>query len=159
MARPAIPTAANDWHGAHVERLCQSYARLTGRVLLPPAPAGRTRGEAAFLAPFALLSHGLEDDPLFNYGNQTALRLFEFDWDTFMLLPSRASAAPLNQDARARLMQRVREQGYLDDYRGTRVARSGRRFVIEQATVWNVVDADGAYHGQAATFARWHDEG
>ena len=54
---------------------------------------------------------------------------FEFDWDAFMLLPSRASAEPLNQDARARLMARVRAQGYIDDYSGTRVARSGRRFV------------------------------
>lgn len=154
--RIAAPCAANDWLGAHVERLCTSFTRLTGRELLP-APAHGTRGHAAWQAPFALLSHGVEADPLFNYGNRTALALFELDWPAFVLLPSRASAEAPRQEARAELMRKVLEQGFIDDYSGVRIAASGRRFVIENATVWNVVDETGHLHGQAATFATWRD--
>lgn len=40
--------------------------------------------------------------------------------------------------------------GCRDNYRGLRVAKSGERFWIEHATVWNLLDADGVLHGQAA---------
>lgn len=150
-----LPHAANDWLVDHVSLLLASHERLTGRALLPADQDAVARARRAFEAPFALLSHGLGDDPLFNYANRTALDLFELDWPALIALPSRASAEPLNQEARARLMREVRERGYIDDYSGVRIARSGRRFVIEQATVWNVVDAAGRFHGQAASFARW----
>lgn len=154
-AHPLAPSAANDWLAAHVALLLDSHRRLTGRHLLPPSSAAASLARAAFEAPFALLSHGLETDPLFNYANRTALGLFELDWAALIAMPSRASAEPLNQQARAELMQRVLEHGYIDDYSGVRIASSGRRFVIEQATVWNVLDAAGQFHGQAATFAGW----
>jgi hypothetical protein len=152
---PLAPSAANDWLAAHVTLLLDSHLRLTGRHLLPASDDAVSLARAAFDAPFALLSHGLEADPLFNYANRTALGLFELDWAALLALPSRASAEPLQQDARARLMQRVLESGYIDDYSGVRIASSGRRFVIERATVWNVIDAAGRLHGQAATFAGW----
>ncbi|MEA3642760.1 MAG: MEKHLA domain-containing protein [Lamprobacter sp.] len=47
----------------------------------------------------------------------------------------------------------VAERGFIDDYRGVRVSASGRRFMIEQASVWNLTDAQGRPAGQAATFA------
>ncbi|MGD9603628.1 MAG: MEKHLA domain-containing protein [Gammaproteobacteria bacterium] len=158
LPRVPEPAPANDWLGPHVELLCESYARLTGRVLLPAEATG-TRGQAAWEAPFALLSHGTEADPLFNYGNRTALRLFELDWASFVQLPSRESAEAVKQEERARLMQRVLETGYLDGYSGVRIAASGRRFVIERATVWNVIDAEGRLWGQAATFGEWREVG
>ena len=43
----------------------------------------------------------------------------------------------------------------VDDYAGVRIARSGRRFAISQAQVWNIIDEHGGRHGQAATFAEW----
>ncbi|WP_295386086.1 MEKHLA domain-containing protein [uncultured Thiodictyon sp.] len=43
----------------------------------------------------------------------------------------------------------------INDYSGVRVAASGRRFMIENACVWNLADAGGGYRGQAATFAHW----
>jgi hypothetical protein len=46
-------------------------------------------------------------------------------------------------------------QGYIDDYAGVRVSRTGRRFLIEGATVWNLIETDGRLVGQAATFSRW----
>ena len=51
----------------------------------------------------------------------------------------------------------MRTQGAIEDYAGVRVSANGRRFMIEGATVWNVVDEDGRYYGQAATFPRWRE--
>ena len=55
-------------------------------------------------------------------------------------------------EARAALLQRVRDEGYIDDYAGVRISAKGRRFPIAQAVVWNLVDAHGCVHGQAASF-------
>jgi hypothetical protein len=43
----------------------------------------------------------------------------------------------------------------MSGYRGVRVAKWGRRFVIEDGIVWELIDADGTRHGQAATFSSW----
>lgn len=153
--RPGPPGPANDWALEHVDRLLDSYQRLTGRALHTGPEIGAARARAVFEADFALLSHGLESDPLFNYGNRTAMALFELDWDRFVGTPSRESAETDQQSKREVFMQTVRRQGFVDDYSGVRVSATGRRFVIEQATVWNVIDADGTLHGQAATFPRW----
>jgi hypothetical protein len=61
----------------------------------------------------------------------------------------------MHRDERARLLDRVSQQGYIDDYRGVRISKTGRRFMIEQATVWNLLDENGAPYGQAATFSQW----
>ncbi|MGL6039842.1 MAG: MEKHLA domain-containing protein, partial [Deefgea sp.] len=34
---------------------------------------------------------------------------------------------------------------------------SGRRFWIENATVWNLIDEVGIKHGQAALLREWRD--
>jgi hypothetical protein len=52
-------------------------------------------------------------------------------------------------------LSEVSSRGYIDDYRGIRVAKSGRRFLIERATVWNLFDESGGPYGQAATFSEW----
>ena len=51
--------------------------------------------------------------------------------------------------------QRVSAHGYIDDYVGVRISASGKRFLIEDAIVWNLIDGQGAYHGQAAVFKKW----
>ncbi len=93
--------------------------------------------------------------PGFFYGNRLALQLFEMDFAAFTRLPSRLSAEPLERDARARLLERVAQQGYVEDYSGVRISGSGQRFMIAAATVWNLADEDGCYRGQAAVFPEW----
>lgn len=151
------PGPANDFLARHIDRLCSSHARLLGRVLIDFPGAGAARAEAVFNAEFAVLSSGLEADPLFNYANRTALGLFELDWSRLLASPARESAEPDNQAKREQLMQQVRTHGAIEDYAGVRVSANGRRFMIEGATVWNVVDEAGRYHGQAATFPRWRE--
>lgn len=148
---------ANDFLAEHVDRLCGSFARLLGRPLIDTPLSGAERAEAVFNANVVVLSSGLEADPLFNYANRIALDVFEFDWQRLLATPARESAEPENQAKREQLMQQVRTQGYIEGYTGVRVAASGRRFMIEDATVWNVIDTDGRYFGQAATFASWRD--
>lgn len=138
---------------SRVRLIVESYARLTGRQM-PLAPADDL-ATALWLAPAAIVAHGTEADPVFFYGNRLALELFEMDFAAFTRLPSRFSAEPLLREERARLLARVARDGFIDDYSGVRIAASARRFRIERATVWNLVDAAGLRHGQAAMFAHW----
>lgn len=132
--------------------VADSFARLTGRPLLADGPATPRR---LWIAPFVLLAHDAAPDPVFFYGNRRALDLFEMTADQLLRTPSRLSAEPDEREARARLLDEVGRQGFIANYAGVRVSATGRRFRIEQATVWNLIDAEGRRHGQAAAFSDW----
>jgi hypothetical protein len=102
-----------------------------------------------------VVAHGVEEDPILSYGNRLALALWEVDAETLRSMPSRLTAEQMHRDERARLLERTRRDGYVDDYQGIRISRSGRRFRIEQAIIWNLQDDRGRAVGQAATFSRW----
>lgn len=153
--RPA-PGEENHYLSEHVLLLVGSYRRLLGVPLLEAPQANSEQlAQLVYEAPFALVSHDTSDDPVFNYANRTALELFEMGWDEFTRLPSRKSAEPLRREERAALLQRVTEQGYIDDYSGVRISSRGRRFRIERAVVWNLYGDSGLYRGQAAVFSDW----
>ncbi len=134
--------------------LTGSHARLVGAALVPAGcgPLWLYRE-----APFALVAHNTDPDPLFIYANLTAQRCFGYSWGEFVRLPSRLSAEPTERAERRALLDAVRRQGFVADYRGLRVAKSGRRFWIEIGTVWQLIDERGALRGQAAAFRSWHD--
>lgn len=143
-----------DWLERHSRLLMDSYRALTGKSLIESDRAGRA-SDILYEAPFALLSHGTEEDPVLNYGNRTALTLWEMDWHSFTRMPSRLTAEPMQRDVREAFMEDVRQKGYSEGYEGVRISSSGRRFSIEQAVVWNLIDEEGAYRGQAAMFPSW----
>jgi hypothetical protein len=141
-----------------VALIARSFLSLTGRPLVDGLDAGsadETINAAMQHAPGVIVAHGIEPDPVFFYGNRRALELFGATWTQFTAMPSRLSAEPMLREERERLLARVREQGYIDDYSGVRIALSGRRFRIERAIVWNLVDEQGVRQGQAATFSEW----
>jgi hypothetical protein len=140
---------------AQTQLIARSLDHWTGRALLPGLfnPLGLAKN--VFAAPFVLVSHGTEDDPVLNYGNAAALRLWEMSWEELTRTPSRLTAEASNREERARLLAAVTANGFIDDYAGIRVSKTGRRFRIQQATVWNLLDERGHYAGQAATFSRW----
>ncbi len=148
----AEPAGENRYLADHAALLCDTYRHWTGRDLVAPGPA---RAEALYRAAFVVLSHNTDADPLFTYANLAAQTLFEMPWCEIVGLPSRYSAEAPVREERERLLARVAEHGYIDDYQGVRIARSGQRFLIRQATVWNLIDASGAKIGQAATFSEW----
>ena len=134
--------------------LTRSYARLLGEPLAPAA------ADAQWLyrdAPFAVLAHGIEADPKFIYANKAAQRCFEYGWDEFLALPTRLSAEAGDRTARQALLDAVARNGFMTGYSGVRVAKSGRRFIIEDGILWELIDDEGARRGQAAKFSSWRD--
>lgn len=139
----------------YLQHLLDSYRRWLGRELIARDGPPRSQAERLFHAPMVVLCHGMQADPVFNYGNRAALELFEVDPSTLTSMPSQLSAEPLQRDERARLLARTTRDGYVDDYQGVRISSSGRRFRIDQAIVWNVLDETNQQIGQAATFSEW----
>lgn len=149
------PCEKNNYLVDSVAIIRTSYARLFGKELLPAVETDEQFAKQLFYAPFVVVSHNSDPDPIFNYANLKAMELFEFNWDEFTRLPSRLSAEPANQEERDRLLAEVAKQGYINHYQGVRIAKSGRRFLIKNATVWNLSDQDGGHRGQAACFNQW----
>lgn len=142
------------WVG-HVQTLLDSYRHWLGHDLVPRDGSAEDQAGRLFEAPFVVVSHGTQADPILNYGNRAALELWEFDITTLLVTPSRLTAEPMHRDERAQLLERTRRDGYADDYSGIRVTATGRRFRIEQAVIWNLRGPAGEHVGQAATFSRW----
>jgi len=149
------PSEENAYLSEHVAILRNSFRHWTRRELVMPRVSGEEASRYLFYAPFALVSHNTAKDPVFNYANRTALDLFGMSWNEFTTLPSRLSAEPVNQEERARLLAEVGARGFIDHYQGVRIARHGRRFLIEDAVVWNLLSPSGIHCGQAAMFHHW----
>lgn len=141
----------------HANRLERSFRQVVGRDLIEQGPDAVETARALFEAPFVVLSHGVQADPILNYGNACALALWEMSFADFTRMPSRVTAEAMLREERERLLAIAAVKGYIDDYAGVRISASGRRFQIENAIIWNVTDERGARIGQAATFNRWAD--
>jgi hypothetical protein len=61
----------------------------------------------------------------------------------------------VHRDERRRLLDEVGKNGFIENYSGIRISKHGRRFRINRATVFNLLDENGTYVGQSATFADW----
>lgn len=133
--------------------ILSSYRRHFGRELVEvtdPARAVETLFEAPRVVLSALGPAGA--DHAFNYANRKALALFEYSWDELIGKPSSASAEPEHRDERRRLLDEVGKHGFIGNYSGIRIGKTGRRFRILSATVFNLLDPAGNRVGQAATF-------
>jgi hypothetical protein len=150
-----FPQASNHYQSSHVELLCSSFLRWTGKPLMKVDANTSDLAKALFEASFVVLSHNTENDPILNYANLKCLELFELSWDQLQQMPSRLTAEPGVRAERADLMKRVSDHGFIDDYSGVRISRTGKRFYIKQAIVWNLIDSRGQYCGQAAMFDKW----
>ncbi len=149
------PLWLNDPILSWIALILNSYRHWTGVELLNRTASRREQAQRLFSAPFVVASHGIEADPILNYGNAQALQLWEMDWQEFVTMPSRVTAKPVNQAERTRMLQQAATQGLIRDYRGVRISRTGKRFLVEQATVWNVIDQNHQKVGQAVTFSTW----
>lgn len=149
------PCEKNQFLADHIARLLASLRRLTARDLVDRQLSIAEQARQIYDAPFVVLSHDTAADPILNYGNRAGMELFELSWEELIQTPSRLTAEPMHRDERARLLGAVTQNGFIDDYRGVRVSKNGRRFLIEKATVWNLLADKGEPHGQAATFSAW----
>jgi hypothetical protein len=135
--------------------LLESFRHWTARELIPRFGSAEQQADALFYAPFVVVSHGTEPDPILNYGNRMALDLWETDWTRLVTTPSRVTAEAVNRAERDRMLHRAAAKGVIEDYRGVRISLRGRRFLVENAVVWNVLAPDMTRRGQAATFSHW----
>lgn len=156
MQNIAPPTAKNHYLAEHIRLISKSFQALLGYPLIDVSEVdGNNLAERLYNAPFVLLSHNTAADPLFNYANAKGLELFELDWQELINLPSRLSAEPVNQAERKRLLALVTTNGFINNYQGVRISKTGKRFRIRNAIVWNLTDSAGIYQGQAACFSNW----
>ncbi|MHC3472814.1 MEKHLA domain-containing protein [Streptomyces sp. 7R007] len=137
--------------------LLSSHLRLVGEPLCPAHWEGEEEA-ARWLyeqAPFGLLAHDTSADPRFVYANSAAQKCFGYAWDEFLGLPSRLSARPDDRRDREAFVRAVTDHHYATGYRGIRVGKDGNAFWIEDETMWDLMDARGRIHGQAAVFRSW----
>ena len=138
----------------HNKSMLDSFKQWLGHELIERINLEKD-AEILFNVGFAVVSHGTEKDPIFKYGNKKALELFEMGFEEFIKMPSRNSAEPMHQKERTQFMKQVTENGFVSNYEGVRISKNGKRFKIQDAIVWNVIDENKNYCGQAATFGRW----
>ncbi len=149
------PSTSNQYLKDHVRLLLSSFKHWTGRDIIAEREFLAQQARELFYAPFAVASHDTSEDPILNYGNQTAMTLWEVSWEDFTSMPSRQTAEPMTQEERKHLLAEVTAHGFIDHYQGVRISAKGRRFKIEKATVWNLINVAGEYCGQAAMFREW----
>ncbi|HKY72685.1 MAG TPA: MEKHLA domain-containing protein [Nitrospira sp.] len=138
-----------------IQQLLDSYRHWTGSELIERQGEPEFQARAMFESPLVVVSHGSEADPMLNYGNRTALELWEMTWEQFITTPSRLTAEPVNRAEREWMLEQARVRGFIATYRGVRISGTGRRFLVENALIWNVLDPGRRRIGQAATFSHW----
>lgn len=143
------------WIVEWTQYLLDSYGYWLKKELMAREGTSLEQAKRLFTCPFVVVSHGLQEDPILNYGNLAALTLWEMDWTQFIQTPSRHTAEPVNREERARMLSQAQTAGFIADYRGVRISRSGKRFLVDRATVWTVQKTDGTSVGQAAAFSEW----
>jgi hypothetical protein len=150
------PSEENDYQSAFVTQVVESFARVTGKSLIEEAGLGRDGlGRKVYFGDFALLCHRGDAQAILNYGNAFTLALWDCDWNTFVSTPSGATAPEQASGSRDLLMKKVNQNNFVTRYSGPRISRAGRLFLIQDVTVWRLIDATGGSFGVGAFFRRY----
>ena len=144
-------------------RILDSHQRLFERSLIAEPAGGLVplqRAQALFSSERLVLAHDgadptVDPGPRLIYANRAALRLWRRPWQAMVGLPTRLTAELGERAERTQALGRAQGLGAISDYAGIRVDSSGRRFRIEGARLWTLLDERGRPLGQAASFARW----
>ena len=139
----------------HSKRILKSYESITGIQLFDVHYSDEYRSYLLYHAPYVVVSHGIQQDPIFNYANLTAQQLWNFNWNQFTALPSRLSAEAGRAEDRQRLLDEAARKGYIDNYEGIRISSTGLRFKIENVLLWNLLSEANEKIGQVAFFRKW----
>jgi hypothetical protein len=135
--------------------ILDSYQKIVKNELIVRENNPIDETKVLYHAPFVVVSHDTQTDPILNYGNEIALNLWEMSWDIFIKTPSRLTAEPMNRQDREEMLKLVNARGFIDNYRGVRISSKGKRFYIDRAIVWNLVTPENELCGQAAAFSEW----
>lgn len=127
--------------------LCASYRRITGEDLVPAADP-----QLLYDSEAVVVSHRCAEDPCFVYANRAAQRVWGYDWNEFIGLPSRLSAPPEERAGRHVQIRDGRVHGVVRLRDAIRIRADGQRFRVDDILLWNVSDDVGVVVGQAATY-------
>jgi PAS domain S-box-containing protein len=129
--------------------LARCHLRFVGRPLPGPPAAARW---LYYQAPFGLVVLNADPDPSFVYANRTAQDCGGYDWTELLGMPAQFVTEPTRREDRQRLHDEADENGSVTGRRGVRLTRYGRRFWIEDLTIWNLVNRNDIRLGQASAF-------
>jgi hypothetical protein len=141
----------DDW----IRQSSESLQKLTGVSLLDRMEGVETISQVHSNERYSVLSHDIEDDPVYCYFNAGSMASFEYPPHEVYELPSRYSApdGPVRSDRQA-LMKTVVNEGVWTFPTAIRITKSGRQFQLQDVILWNVYDNDGVRVGQTALFDR-----
>jgi hypothetical protein len=132
-----------------------SLFKLTGKSLLDRMDGIDNVKEVHSCSRYAVLSHGIQPDPVYKYFNQGALLTFQWPEDEVYQLPSRYSAPGGElRDQRDVLMKKVLQEQAQTFPEAIRQTKSGKQFRLKNVLLWNVFDSEGTRVGQTALFDR-----
>ena len=140
----------------HCFDLYQSYLKHTQKVLFESS-SKKLFVDSINQLKFPVASHTYSDLPIFNFANEAMLKLFEMQRHEFIGLPSHQSASRRHQEERECLLDKVKMNGFVENYQGYRIKKNGDTFLIKKATVWNVLNHLGETHSQAVIIFDWQD--
>lgn len=153
LGQCAIPPGRVEDIHEWVRLSCESLERFTGTSLLKVMNVD-TMDAIHDNTRYAVLSHGNQTDPIYNYFNKAALLQFEYPEEEIYLLPSRYSAPPaLRQDRDEKISSAV-QQNVQFIPSAIRQGKSGKQFELINVTLWNVYNERNERVGQSAVFDR-----
>ena len=152
MKKTGLPSSENSYLKDYIYLITDSLKKLTNIELVDFSLSLEEQAKQAFNSDYVLLAHNASNEPIFNYANQTALRLFEMSWEEFTNMSSKYSAESDERGKREKFLADVTEKGYSKNYSGIRISKTGRRFEIKNVILWNVYDSENNRIGQAAVF-------
>ena len=152
MKKSGLPSDENSYLKDYFNSIINSLKKLANIEIVDSSLSLKEQAKQAFNSGYVLLAHDASNDPIFNYANQTALKLFEMSWEEFTNMPSKYSAESDERSKREKFLAEVEEKGYSKNYSGIRISKTGRRFEIKNVILWNVYDSENKKIGQAALF-------
>ena len=103
---------------------------------------------------FAVLSHGVQDDPIFCYSNVATRETFGYSEDEFYSLASRYSAPPSERPRRQTVMDKKDDDIFWVIEKGIRQRKDQSLFEFQNVWLWNVYNPQGERVGQSSVFDR-----
>jgi len=128
------------------------YQKVSGKPLPGPQTLSDRLWWLHHQAPYSILAHNADNDPLFIYANLCALTCFDYSREALLQLPSRLSVAAFAQPERQRLLDGLANKGIVYGYSGVRITREGKSFNIYNGAIWQLRNNEGKLWGQAALF-------
>ncbi|ASB50722.1 MEKHLA domain-containing protein [Alkalitalea saponilacus] len=155
MENTGFPSSENGYLEDYVYLITSSLRKLTNIEIVDFSLDLEQQAKQAFNSDYVLLAHNGTNEPVFNYANQAALSLFEMSWEEFTNMLSKYSAESDQREKREKLLADVAKNGYSKNYSGIRISKTGRRFEIRNAIIWNIYDSENNRIGQAAVFKEY----